>query len=165
MRTLYFCRHAKSSWAHPGMADFDRPLNDRGLRNAPMMARKFKERRERVYLIVSSPAVRAFTTAKFFTTELNIHDQLFRTDPRIYEASTRTLLQVVNELPIEAASVMLFGHNPGFSEIVAELTGSFAGELPTCAIARIDLPIEKWEFASRSSGSLIWLDYPKRYEV
>ena len=72
MRTLYICRHAKSSWADPGQDDFDRPLNERGLLDAPRMAKIFRERGEPVDLIVTSPAVRALTTARFFAKELKL---------------------------------------------------------------------------------------------
>lgn len=130
-----------------------------------MMSKIFAKRKEPVDLIVSSPANRAITTAKFFANELGITDNSFRTDPRIYEASVRALLEVVNDLPDECNSVMLFGHNPGFIEVVEALGGASIGELSTCAIARIDLLMDDWKAAGRGTGSLAWLDYPKRHEV
>ena len=94
MKILYLCRHAKSSWADPGMTDFERPLNERGLQNAPMMARLFKRRNEPVDLLVSSTAVRALSTARLFADELGIPEKQIKKEPAIYEASVPAILNV-----------------------------------------------------------------------
>lgn len=159
MRTVYLVRHAKSSWADPGMADFDRPLNDRGLRDAPDMARRFRARNEPVDLLVSSPAKRAITTARIFAQELGIEQ--VRTEERIYEAHFRALEGLLTTLPDEARSVMLFGHNPGFSLLAQELTGDGVGDMPTCAIVRIDLFAERWNEAASGTGTVVWVEAPK----
>lgn len=163
MKTLYLCRHAKSSWADLGMEDFDRPLNDRGLRNAPHMAQAFKERGEPVDLIVSSPANRALTTAQFFAKNLKLTAEQFVQNKFIYHAERSTLMRIVQELPDAAQRAMLFGHNPGFSELVQHLCDGGVGDLPTCGLVRIDLPVNEWQLASRDLGTLVWFDYPKRY--
>ncbi len=163
MKTLYLCRHAKSSWADLGMEDFDRPLNDRGLRNAPHMAQTFKERGEPVDLIVSSPANRALTTAQFFAKNLRLPAERFLQNKVIYHAERSTLMRVVQELPDSAQRAMLFGHNPGFSELVQHLCDGGVGDLPTCGLVRIDLPVNEWQLASRDLGTLVWFDYPKRH--
>jgi phosphohistidine phosphatase len=164
LKTIYLCRHAKSSWADPGMADFDRPLNQRGRRNAPMMARKFRERNEEVDLLVTSTAGRAITTARFFSEALQVAPNQLVQEPRIYEASVRTILEVINGLPADADRVMLFGHNPGFSNMIDHLTNEPLGNLPTCGIARIDLALDDWKAVTKGLGRLIWLDHPKMYE-
>lgn len=163
MKTLYLCRHAKSSWADLGMEDFDRPLNDRGLRNAPHMAQTFKERGEPVDLIMSSPANRALTTAHFFAKNLKLPAERFVQNKSIYHAERSALLRIVQELPDSAQRVMLFGHNPGFSELVQHLCDGGVGDLPTCGLVRIDLPVNEWQLASRDLGTLVWFDYPKRH--
>jgi phosphohistidine phosphatase len=165
MKTLYICRHAKSSWADPGMSDFDRPLNDRGRRNAPMMARIFKERGEKVDLFVTSPAVRAITTARYFIGAHGLQENELIKEPRIYEASLRTLLAIINELPPTAESVMLFGHNPGFTEVIEYLSDRQIGNLPTCGIARITFEMDDWKPVSGGTGSLDWLEVPGRQEA
>lgn len=164
MRTLYFCRHAKSSWAEPGQDDFDRPLNERGLRDAPNMARLFKERGDPVDLIVSSAANRALATARAFARELRIGDDRFIQEPLLYHASSTIIASVVARLPDERKRVMLFGHNPGFSEAVEHFSTDGVGDMPTCGIARIDFVAERWNELVRDSGTLVWFDYPKRYQ-
>ena len=163
MKTLYLCRHAKSSWADPGMDDFDRPLNDRGIRNAPQMAGIFKKRGEPVDIIVSSPANRAQTTARFFVQELAIPADRLRFERVIYDAERSTLMRVVQRLPDSAQRAMLFGHIPGFTELVDHLCDTGVGDLPTCGMVRIDLPVNEWKMVSREIGTLVWFDYPKRH--
>lgn len=162
MRTLYLCRHAKSSWADPGQPDHARPLNERGLRDAPLMARHLKERGEPVQLIVSSDANRAQSTARVFAKELGIGEEAFRLEPRLYHASVEAIAQVVAGLPDAAARVMLFGHNPGLSLAVGHFCGDSLGELPTCGLVRIDFVADAWRETSRGLGTLVWFEYPKR---
>ncbi len=162
MRTLYICRHAKSSWADPGQDDFDRPLNERGLRDAPMMAQVFRERGEPVDLLVTSTAVRALTTANAFARELSMQGPRLLHEPRLYHASVGTINQVVNALPASAQRVMLFGHNPGFTEILEHFTGEYVDNVPTCGMARIDFTVNEWDLVGRDLGTLVWFDYPKR---
>lgn len=164
LKTLYLCRHAKSSWADPGMRDFDRPLNERGLKNAPMMASTFKKRKEPIDLMVSSTAVRALQTAKVFAKELGISEKQIKKEAAIYEASVPTILSVIGLLPAKADRVILFGHNPGFSNVVDHLTGHALGDLPTCGIARLDLMIDDWKLVTKGSAILAWLDHPRKYE-
>ena len=163
MRILYLTRHAKSSWDDPRMDDFDRPLNERGERDAPYMARVFKDRGEPVDLLVSSPARRAITTARTFAQALGVEEAGIQQERAIYLAPVNTLLQVVTKLPDTHKRVMLFGHNPGFSELVERLSDAGVGELPTCATVRIDLPVDSWREASAGLGTLVWLDHPKRH--
>ena len=173
MRTLYICRHAKSSWADTGQADFDRPLNERGERNAAFMSRHFAERGEAVDLIISSTAVRALTTARVFADALGAKEvpafdpsatrpQLVL-ESRLYHPSIPTILSLLNALPTEVHHVMIFGHNPGFTEAVAYFSSEDIGNMPTCGIARIDFPCDDWTMVSRDMGRLAWLDYPKRH--
>ena len=163
MKTLYLCRHAKSSWADAGMDDFDRPLNERGLRNAPHMAQVFKLRGEPIDLIVSSPAKRALTTARAFADTLAIPKDLFHQDRAIYLADRTTLMRLVNTLPAAAHRVLMFGHNPGFTELLDHLSDAGVDNLPTCGLVRIDFALDDWTLVSKHTGTLVWFDYPKRH--
>ena len=165
MRTLYLTRHAKSSRDDPRMDDFHRPLNERGMRDAPFMAQRFNARGEPVDMLVSSPALRAITTAGFFAGALGVQVDRIRQVPDIYLATARTLLRIVNDLPDEVHRVMLFGHNPGFSDLVALLGGDVVGDMPTCATVRIDLPVGSWREVSAGIGTVAWTDHPKRHGV
>ena len=159
MRTLYIVRHAKSSWADPGMSDFDRPLNERGMHDAPMMAERLDGRLEPVDLLMSSPAKRALTTANFFAAALEnapVHEI-----PELYLADRRSLLYIIGKLPDGVRQAMLFGHNPGVSELVELLTGNGIGDMPTCATVRIDLHVATWQEVVAGTGTLKWWDTPK----
>lgn len=161
MRTLYITRHAKSSWSDPELDDFHRGLNDRGLRDAPFMAKAFAERNEPVDLLVSSTAVRALMTARHFTQALGRGKEEIVEERGLYLADLSTLIKRVNTLPDTAQRVMLFGHNPGLSDLVEYLGDADLGEVPTCAIVRLDLVIDSWAEASMGLASLVWYDHPK----
>jgi phosphohistidine phosphatase len=161
--TLYITRHAKSSWSDPQQSDFDRPINERGARNAPYMAGVFKQRGEPVDLIVTSTAARALATARIFASQLGFAEaDLVRMD-KLYHATVPTLIDVIRKLPKSAKRVMLFGHNPGLTELVDYLSSEDIGNLPTCGTVRIDIPMDDWELVSRDLGTLVWMDYPKRH--
>lgn len=163
MRTVYLCRHAKSSWGDAQLSDHDRPLNERGERNAPFMAHLFSERGEPVDLLVSSTAFRARATARHFAKALGLSETEVELVPELYHSSVDTIQQVICGLPNTVSRVMLFGHNPGFSLAVAHLTDTDVGALPTCGMVRIDLPIDDWRMTSQGSGTLVWQDHPKRH--
>ncbi|MCB0795673.1 MAG: histidine phosphatase family protein [Flavobacteriales bacterium] len=160
MRTLYITRHAKSSWDDLGIRDHDRPLNDRGERDLPLMARRFAERRESLDLMVSSTAVRARSTATGFAHELAVPQEQILLRPALYLATVDGWLEVLAALPNDATQVMCFGHNPGSSDLVWTLTGEQI-DLPTCATVRIDLDVDEWAAIAQDTGSLIWFDSPK----
>ena len=163
MRRLYLCRHAKSSWTDAGTRDHDRPLNERGFRNAPFMAKEFIAKQEPVDLLVSSTALRAITTARSFANELGIDPGSIIQNAAIYHADVSTLMNVINGLPANASRVMLFGHNPGFTHLLDHLTDAGVDNIPTCGLVRIDMDIDDWRGASRHLGTMHWFDYPKRH--
>ncbi|MCB0771464.1 MAG: histidine phosphatase family protein [Flavobacteriales bacterium] len=163
MRTLYVCRHAKSSWADGSISDHDRPLNERGSRDAPLMAREFRARKEHVDLLVSSTALRAITTAQAFAHELGYDPGSIHQSTALYHADVPTLMQVITGLPGNASSVMLFGHNPGLTYLLDHLTDAGVDNLPTCGLVRIDMEIDDWQAVSRSIGTQRWYDHPKRH--
>src|SRR3982751_2383262 len=97
MKTLFLLRHAKSSWSDTNLADFDRPLNDRGQRTAPQMGELMKSRRYLPAVVISSPAARARNTAELASEAAGIRERL-RFEPRIYESSLNTLLEITNNI-------------------------------------------------------------------
>ncbi|MCI1753343.1 MAG: histidine phosphatase family protein [Flavobacteriales bacterium] len=153
-------RHAKSSWADTGTSDFDRPLNDRGQHDAPMMAKRFAERKETMDIIVTSPALRAKTTAAIFAKELGL--ELPRELQELYLASAATLLATVQAFPKSVKSAMVVGHNPGLSLLADDLAEGGLGDLPTCALIRIDFNADSWSEVSNGTGKLEWWDTPKQ---
>lgn len=163
MLTLYVIRHAKSSWSDPLQADFHRELNSRGLRDAPAMGKHFVARGERVDLFVSSPAIRAFSTAQAVALAFGVQPQKIVAEPKLYLASAATWMEVVNALPTSVRSAALFAHNPGISEFCELLTEGGLGELPTCAMVRVDLGTGSWAAVSRGAGTVAWYDFPKQH--
>lgn len=161
MRLLTLVRHAKSSWADAELSDFERPLNERGRRDAPRMAAHLRERIGIPDRLISSPALRAITTARVFAAHFGIADDAVQHDARIYEATPDTLLRIVNELEDEDQHVMLFGHNPGFSELAHRLATCPFDQMPTCAAAHLALPIEHWWEIAPRCGALRDYRYPK----
>ena len=159
MRTLYVMRHAKSSWAEADLADFDRPLNDRGKRDAPFMGNVMRENGYAPDIILSSPAVRARETASLVKEGGDLGGELVF-DDSIYEASPQTLKQAVSEIDDKHASAMLVGHNPGIEGFIRLLTGALE-PMPTAALAVIELNAATWSGVAANSGKLIKIIRPK----
>jgi phosphohistidine phosphatase len=155
MKTLLLLRHAKSSWKDSDAKDFDRPLNQRGLKAAPAIGRLIRKRKLQPDLVLSSPAERARQTTQLMIEAAGLKTEL-RYDERIYEASVARLVGIVSELDDEAGMVMLVGHNPGFEELLEILTGE-AHKFPTAALACIELNVEKWNKVRAEAGRLEWL--------
>lgn len=159
MKTLYLLRHAKSSWDDPQLADFERPLSERGIRAAPFMGKYLKANDPVPALIVSSPATRARQTAEMFTEALGFNGEIVF-DGRIYEASPRALREVASETDDSIHSVMLVGHNPGMEGFLRYLTDKIE-PMPTAAIAIIDLDFKHWDAIDPGSGKLRKILRPK----
>ena len=161
MKTLYVLRHAKSSWKDLKLSDFERPLNKRGKKAAPVMGKLMLEKGLLPELIISSPAERAKQTANLIKDSAKIHSEI-KFDERIYEASTNTLVHILSEVNANISSVMIVGHNPGFEGIVGILTGEYE-RMPTAALAVIQLNIDSWQEVTQDCGNLITVFRPKEY--
>lgn len=163
MKELYLIRHAKSDWNDPSLSDFDRPLNPRGMRNAPMMGKLLAKESAVPDLIVSSPALRAKTTALIFAQALQVATDAIRFEPSIYEASVQSLLYLVAALPDDAERIFLFGHNPGLTEL-ANLLGDLSIEnMPTASVVGIRFEVDAWHDAGKRRGKTIRFEYPKKH--
>ncbi len=160
MKTLLLMRHAKSSWADPGLADFARPLNERGRQTAPLIGRFLRAQVSQLDEVVCSPAERARATAQL-TLAAAGYACPTRYDARIYEASAARLLTVVNEIAEPAGTVLLVGHNPGMEDFVRLLTDAPAERMPTAAIAGITFELDTWSAVKPQTGRRAWLVRPK----
>jgi phosphohistidine phosphatase len=161
-KTLLIHRHAKSSWDDLSLSDFERPLNQRGKADAPRMGKRLKMQGFHIDLFLSSPARRAIETARIIASELGAPASDIQEDRNIYMAGTRQLLKIVNQLNDSLETVILFGHNPGFTELIDYLSGTDVVNLPTCGVAVIEFPLDSWAEVSRNTGSLVHFDYPKK---
>jgi phosphohistidine phosphatase len=158
---LYLVRHAKSSWVNPSYHDFDRPLNDRGERDAPEMGRRLASKGVRPDLIVCSPARRATETLELLNGELGVEKDSIYMQKRLYEASTETLIEIIQSLENSADSALIIGHNPSMSWAAGEISGDPVGNLPTCAVVAIELDSDDWSLAGLCASKQVFLDYPK----
>ena len=160
-RQLVLLRHAKSSWKQPRLSDFDRPLNQRGRRDAPAMAERMRRRGLRPDLVLASAAVRASQTAVAMAEGLGLPPQALVTDESLYLADRERLLRRILALDDDLHCVVLVAHNPGLTELVRELGLPALDNLPTCGYAEFAFEVESWGLAGPDSARLLRLDYPK----
>ena len=158
MKSLFLLRHAKSSWDHEGLRDFDRPLNNRGLKAAKTMGQYILRQNYHFDLIVCSPAVRTRQTLDQLlpVTKLQVPVEF---ESRIYEASLADLVAVLHEIDVGVENLMVVGHNPGMENLLDFLTGE-KKEVPTAALAVIKLE-EGWKRLAPGKGRLDSFVRPK----
>jgi phosphohistidine phosphatase len=161
MKTLFLVRHAKSSRDDPALPDKERPLNERGRGDAPQMGERLAKKGVKPDLIVSSPAVRALTTAELIARQLDYDLREIVVDKRLYSASADDLLAVIHELGGKPKHVMLFGHNPEFAELAHFLSNEIT-EMPTCAAAEFKFDIESWSDVGSQRPTKVKLYCPEK---
>jgi phosphohistidine phosphatase len=159
VKTLLLLRHAKSSWDDKSLRDFDRPLNKRGLKAAPMVGETIRKRKLRPELVLSSPAERAKETTRLVCDAAGLI-AVARYEDGIYEASARRLLEIVSRIEDAVNTAMLVGHNPGLEELLGVLTNE-AHRMPTASLASIELRVERWSEVTSGTGKLQWILKPK----
>jgi phosphohistidine phosphatase len=163
MLLLTLVRHAQAEPARSDQEDWDRPLEASGQRDARTMGQRLKAHERKPDLILSSPAVRAMSTATTLAREIGVQAKRLQQDERLYLADVRTLLTVVQESGGKAAHLMLVGHNPGLTEFADELSSERSIEnLPTCAVYSLEFEIAQWSELEWASGVNADFDYPKR---
>ncbi|MFT4156100.1 MAG: histidine phosphatase family protein [Parafilimonas sp.] len=162
MKSLLIIRHAKSSWDDLSQKDFDRPLNNRGKKDAPEMAKRIcKEKGVKLDAIISSPANRAFTTAKFFAEEFDIKKKNIIKWPELYEASVDKFYKAVMALSDDCATAAVFSHNPGITAFANSLTNVHVDDMPTCAIYAVHIQTGSWKDFKTAKKEFWFFDYPK----
>jgi phosphohistidine phosphatase len=161
-KTLYFVRHGKSSWDYENISDIDRPLKIRGIRNSYEMARRLKIDCNVPELFISSPAIRALHTASIF---LNVYELSYgnlQVDERLYGNGLNEIQQVVKSQHPTVNKLMIFGHNPDFSELASTFTKKSFVDLPTCGIAIFEFKCSLWEEISKENVENEYFDFPKK---
>lgn len=161
MKKLLLVRHAKSSWNEPSQSDFDRPLNDRGHKDAPRMAKRLLKENISIDAFVSSPAVRALTTAEYFAEAYDVKKKKVIQEPSLYLAEPKVFFNIISKLDDDYKTVAIFSHNPGISEFVNQLGVARVDDMPTCAIFGVQADVKSWK-DFESAEKKFWLfDYPK----
>ncbi len=161
MKTLTLLRHAKSSWNTDGLADHERPLNTRGERDAPEMARRIHAAALRPSLIISSPAVRAWTTAKIVATEISYPLEFLQRDEHLYGASLNTLVDIGAAQEKGVNKRLSDGHNPGLKHFAKYPCPDLTATLPTCGLVSVTVESDTWDFRHYKPTTLDLYDYPK----
>ncbi len=151
MKTLVLVRHGKASHSHPELEDLDRPLNHRGKKDSVLIAERFHELGIHIHAIISSPALRAKTTAKEFGDWLV---QPIEIDDRLFNATVADWLDVVQQADDFQEAIVLVGHNSGISEFLRRMTGSNLSDMPTASVAVVDFDVPEWTDITAGSGSL-----------
>lgn len=144
MKTLYFARHAKSSWKHD-VDDHQRPLKNRGRNDATLVSAKAADEMETPQYCISSDAVRAKTTAAYFTNAFGVDDDNVKLDHSLYDFSGQQVMRVIKDLDDAYNRVMLFGHNHAFTSIVNMLGNEYIENVPTSGFVAIEFDADSWQ--------------------
>ncbi len=163
MKTLYLIRHAKSDWSIGYVSDIDRPLNERGYSDAHTMSLIVKEKKIVPDLIISSPAVRAISTALLFCRILNYDPKSILINKNLYDTSAKEYIHAISKIDNKHKVVFLFGHNPTITNTANALTNAMTEEMPTCAIAGIQSDVSDWDVFSKKNNGLVYFDIPKNH--
>jgi phosphohistidine phosphatase len=161
MKTLFLVRHAKSSRDDPSLPDRDRPLDDRGKQDARKMGKRLAKRDARPDLLLSSPALRALTTAQLIAEEVGYKGKDIVVDDRLYASNADDLLAVIRALDKKLNCVMLFGHNPEFTDLAGWLSSEII-DMPTSAVVEFNFDTKAWSDVGEVEPAKAVLDYPKK---
>lgn len=162
MKTIFIVRHAKSDQSFFGN-DFERPLNDRGRSDAPVMAKKLFDKKYKIDALVSSPAVRAKQTAEFFAEGLKMPEARIIFISALYHAPSEVFYETITGLAGELDTIALFSHNPGITHFVNSLdSGAKIDNMPTCGIFSVSADIKEWADFNKAKKRFLFFDYPKK---
>lgn len=163
MKTLYLIRHAKSDRSDESLSDFDRPLNKRGAKDAPFMGSILLNDGIHPGLILSSPALRAKTTALAIAEALSYPTDSIRYIHALYASDTETILALIRDISPSVNTLFVFGHNPEFTECANLITGSDIDNIPTCGVVAMRLREDDWKSIGENSAELFYFVQPKQY--
>ena len=163
MKTVYIVRHAKSSWADMTMKDIDRPLNNRGKRDAPVMSSKCVEFQYIPELVITSNAKRAQETCKYFIERFGLSDVQIQVNPKLYHAPEDTYFEEGQLIDDSISSIMMFGHNPGITYLANSISEKYIDNVPTCGVLAIQSTAKTWSELDPMNSKLINFIYPKMF--
>jgi phosphohistidine phosphatase len=165
MKLLTFIRHAKSDWGNEFLKDIDRPLAEKGYKDAYDLSTWYLKTHTQPDLIVSSTATRALNTALIFARTFNFNLANFKLEDKIYESSAKNLISIISKFDNQKNSIIMFGHNPGFTNVCNELTDDlFFENVPTCGIVSLQFDIKNWDEVSNKKAKLIFHQFPKDFK-
>ncbi|MEP6596380.1 MAG: histidine phosphatase family protein [Ginsengibacter sp.] len=162
-KTLLLVRHAKSSWDDVTLPDFDRPLNHRGKKDAPRMAKRLKDKKVNIDAFISSPAKRAKKTAEFFIEEFKRDTEEIILVPALYHAAIDDFYQAIHDADNKFKSIALFSHNPGITAFANEIVNKAElDNMPTSSVFGVKTNINNWSEFKEATKEFWFFDYPKK---
>lgn len=161
MKTLILVRHAKSDWSEGNTSDMERPLNERGKKDAPEMAKRLKKKGLKIDAFISSPAKRAFRTARYFADAFDVKKEDIQVENTLYGAMPSQFEQVVSSLKDKEDTVVFFSHNPGITEFANTLCNVHTDNMPTSSIFAVQADVNSWKEFIKAEKSFLFYDYPK----
>lgn len=165
MKTLYLARHAKSSWRNAELDDIDRPLKERGVRNAYAVGAYLQRGQHMPDLLISSPAARAFHTAIIYARQLDYPMHSVRISEVLYHGGFGGIIELLRSLDDSIEHVMVFGHNPTFTDLANELSDGYLENLPTAGVAQITFDTAQWaDLTAERNGKLEQVITPKEVQ-
>lgn len=163
MKSLYIIRHAKSSWGDFTQPDFERPLNDRGKKDAPEMAKRLMDGGVKIDRFISSPAKRAHKTCKLFCETYGREEDDIKLVAELYHASSPIFYEVVSSIPDKFTSVAIFSHNPGITDFVNSFDLNVnIDNMPTCSIFGVRILADSWRKFADAKKEHLFFQYPKQ---
>ena len=163
MKTLLLVRHAKSSWDSLTLNDFDRPLNERGKNDAPIMAKRVKKRIIKIDAFISSPAKRAKKTAEYFIKEFGISEDDIIFVSALYDETIKDFETTIREIKDKHDCVAIFSHNPGITVFANQLIANAnIDNMPTCSVFAVKANVDKWKDFSKAKKDFLFFEYPKK---
>ncbi|MGN6617175.1 MAG: SixA phosphatase family protein [Ilyomonas sp.] len=162
MKSLLLIRHAKSSWDNFLLQDIQRPLNERGLKDSPAMAKRLLNRSVYIDTFISSPAKRAFDTCCYFINAYGENEKDILIKPELYLPPIEAFYEVIENLVDDCSSIAVFSHNPGITDFANELTSVHIDNMPTCSIYAIKVNLKKWKDFESADKKFWFFDYPKK---
>lgn len=163
MKRLYLVRHAKSDKSNPLLKDIDRPLNERGYKDAYFMSSLMLKEKQVPDVLLSSPAIRAYSTALIFFNRFGLGTGKLLLNEGLYKEDTENYMDGIISLSNNYNSVMLFAHNPAITEVANRLSDQPINDFPTCGISCIDFDIINWKEISGKKGRQLFFEFPKNY--
>jgi|SRR5450432_254182 len=159
MKTLLLIRHAKSSHDFGVASDFERPLNERGFKEAAEMGKKLLKKKVTIDQFVSSPAIRARTTAELIAKEYQRKPDEIIFIPPLYHAYQEIFTNIIGTLDDAFQNIALFSHNPGITDFASSLTDTHINNMPTSSVFAVTANIGSWKnFSSAEKKFLFFLE-------
>ncbi|MFP4622307.1 MAG: SixA phosphatase family protein [Bacteroidales bacterium] len=161
-KQLFIVRHGKSSWKYESIEDIDRHLKEKGIHDAYTMAKRLKDKNIKPDLIISSPAARAFHTASIFARTLDYSPEDITIRDHFYPGNGSEIIDTIKEPDDHVNSVMIFGHNPAFTDTANHFLSKKLDKLPTSGIAMIYFNADSWKEIDKDNVDQVEIDYPKK---